>query len=243
VNLPTVVESPTESARFGLRVGRCELDGVVDAVGLATAADGFDIVVLRYPAENVAAPFELSRLPGFVSYTADHLCYWDWRGPVADVEVPAGWRVDQDPDVGDVADVVRDAFENYRNHYSANPLIDEAAALDGYCEWATHLAAVVGSAFLLRDTSQHGVGVALVDWSAELPDIKLAGMRTSAQRRGLYPVLLHAVMERAVALGHGGLRISTQSHNAKVMRVWARMGFVPVGAVATQHLVRVELLD
>lgn len=242
MNTVSVVESTTESARFGLRVGRCELDGNVDAADLATAADPFDLVVLRYPAEAVTVAFELSELPGFISFTADHLCYWEWHGAVAKAVVPAGWRVDDQPSVDEVVDVVRDSFASYRNHYSANPLLDRGAALEGYCEWAGHLAGADGAAFMLRDQPGVGVGVALVDWLADRPEIRLAGMRSSAQGQGLYRVLIESVMERAVEKGHDSVLISTQSHNVNVMRSWARMGFVPAQTIATQHLLRADLV-
>jgi hypothetical protein len=39
------------------------------------------------------------------------------------------------------------------------------------------------------------------------------------------------------------LTISTQSHNVNVMRVWSRLGFLPVETLATLHLVRRELVE
>ncbi|MGA9275381.1 MAG: GNAT family N-acetyltransferase [Ilumatobacter sp.] len=214
----------------------------MDAAVLATAAVPFDLVVLRYPAEAVTVAFELSELPGFISFTADHLCYWEWQGAGAEAVVPPGWSVDDQPSGDEVTDVVRDSFASYRNHYSANPLLDRSAALEGYCEWAGHLAAADGAALLLRDQGGEGVGVALIDWLADRPEVRLAGMRSSAQGQGLYRVLIESVVERAVAQGHSRVLISTQSHNVNVMRAWARMGFVPAKTIATQHLLRAELV-
>lgn len=242
MNAPEVVESPTESARFGLRIGRCTLDGPVDASTLTAAMVPFDLVVLRYPAQMVTLAFELSKLAGFLSFTADHLCCWEWRGGDVEAAVPTGWQIDDEPSVSGVVDIIRDSFASYRNHYSANPLLDRAAALEGYCEWAANLATVDGAAFALRDPSGHGLGVALVDWSVDLPDIKLAGLRGAVQGRGLYRVLLTSIMERAVSRGFPGVQISTQSHNINVMRAWARAGFVPARTLATQHLLRTELV-
>lgn len=242
MNKPVIVSAEVESARFGLRVGRCELDVPEELSLLERELDHYDLVVLRYPAEAVTIASEASEISGFRSFTADHLCYWEWRR-VETVEptVPAGWCIDDRPDVEEVIDVVRDSFAGYRNHYSANPLLDRDAALDGYGEWAGRLAAVEGSAYVLRDPSGVGAGVALVDWSIELPDIRLAGMRSSAQGRGLYRVLLESVMERAVLRERDGLQISTQSHNVSVMRVWARAGFVPARTLVTMHLLRAGL--
>lgn len=244
---PVVTESPAESARFGLRVGRCEVDGAGDVALLGASLAPFDLVVLRYPAASVTVAFESTQLAGYLCFTADHLCYWEWHGDEIEAEargearVPAGWRVDHQPPVDDVVEIVRASFASYSNHYRANPLLDRDAALEGYCEWAALLAGVDGSAFVLRDDLDEGIGVVLVDWSVDLPEIKLAGMRPSAQGRGLYGLLLRSVMDVAAAHGRSGLQISTQSHNVTVMRAWARAGFVPARTVATLHLLRPEL--
>ncbi len=254
-----VDHSPLESTRFGLRIGRCTLAGAVDVGALAAASDGFDVVVLRYPADALDVPFALASVPGHRTVPADHLCVWEWRGtepPV--VELPPGWTVarssalveaadDVDDvdgvDVVEIVDVVRDSFAGYPNHYRANPLLDRDAALDGYCEWAGML--VEGdhdAATVLRDPAGKAVGIALVDWTTDPPDIRLAGMRSSVQGRGLYRVLLGHVIGQELERGGDGVQISTQSHNTKVMRAWASIGFVPVRTIATVHLVRDELV-
>jgi GNAT superfamily N-acetyltransferase len=238
-----VEPSPVESDRFGLRIGRCVVTGVDHIDRLAEACEGFDLVVLRYPAENVDVPVVLAGLDGFRCLPADHLCVWEWTGvepPSRDV--PAGWSIDTSPGIDDVSSVVRDSFAGYANHYRANPLLAPSAALDGYVEWAQHLAAEDDAAVVLRDAAGTAVGVALIDWRAGPPDVRLAGMRTSAQGRGLYPALIAHVIDLALRRGTDGVQISTQSHNTRVMRTWARLGFLPVRTVATVHLVRSELL-
>ena len=151
------------------------------------------------------------------------------RRPEARPGCQRGGGVDHQPPVDDVVEIVRASFASYSNHYRANPLLDRDAALEGYCEWAALLAGVDGSAFVLRDDLDEGIGVVLVDWSVDLPDIKLAGMRPSAQGRGLYRVAapighgrcgrpraqrspdLHAVSQRHchASLGESGLRART----------------------------------
>lgn len=239
-----VDHSPLESTRFDLRIGRCTLAGPVDVGELAAASGGFDVVVLRYPADALDVPFALAAVPGYRIVPADHLCVWEWSGaepPV--VEPPPAWTVTPSTDVTDVLDVVRDSFAAYPNHYRANPLLDREKALDGYCEWAAALVeAGDDAATVLRDAAGQAVGIALVDWLTDPPDIRLAGMRSSAQGRGLYRVLLARVLAHAHEGGHDRVQISTQSHNTKVMRAWARMGFRPVSTIATVHLVGEELL-
>lgn len=243
--IAVVEPSPVESDRFGLRIGRCVVPGVDHLDRLAEACEGFDVVVLRHPAEDVHVPVVLAGLTGFRCLPADHLCVWEWTGAEPPSRpAPAGWTIDTSPTLDDVSSVVRDSFAGYSNHYSANPLLSPSAALDGYVEWAQRLAAADDdAAIVLRDATGTAAGVALIDWRADPPDIRLAGMSTSAQGRGLYPVLIAHVVDLALRRGAHGVQISTQSHNTRVMRTWARLGFLPVRTVATVHLVRSELLS
>lgn len=239
----SVEPSPTESDRFGLRIGRCVVADVDELDGLGEACERFDVVVLRYPAERVEVPFALAGLDGLRALTADHLCVWEWRGDEPpDTVAPPGYTADPSPAMDEVAAVVRDSFAGYANHYRANPLLDPTAALDGYVEWAERLATADDAAVVLRDPAGSASGVALIDWHADPPDIRLAGMRTSAQGQGLYAALVTEVIDRALRRGAGGVQISTQSHNTRVMRAWARLGFLPARTVATVHLVRAGLV-
>ena len=67
-------------------------------------------------------------------------------------------------------------------------------------------------------------------------------MISAAQGRGIYAHLLAEVERRAAERGAAEVVISTQGHNVRVQRVWARYGFEPVHAMLTVHLVRPELL-
>jgi GNAT superfamily N-acetyltransferase len=243
VSIDCVVASPIESSRFGLRVGRCNLDAPIHLDTLSSACAGYDLVVLRCPADVVTMPAHLTRLSGFVAFTADHLCVWEWQGQQAPrVPAPVGWRIDRPGGRDEVADLIRASFAGYRSHYLANPLIDPAAALDGYCDWAVRLADEPGAGVVLRHDAGAAMGIALVDWSGDLPDVRLAGMHPSVQARGLYAVLLGAVIAQSLERGLHGVQISTQSNNVRVMRAWTRMGFVPTATLATYHLTRAELL-
>lgn len=240
-----VAPSDVESARFGLRIGRTEVAADVDPDELERASAGFDVVILRHRAVDLGVPFRLLGLRDLRAFTADHLCIWRWDAhPIEPVTPPAGWAIRIGDESASVERVVRDAFADYANHYRANPLLDPAAALDGYVEWAHTLAAAsADSCVLLVDAAGSAVGVALVDWDHDVPDIRLAGISSRAQGRGRYGVLVSHVMQLAVERSRPAVTISTQSHNVNVMRAWSRLGFVPVDTLATMHLVRRALLD
>jgi hypothetical protein len=236
--------SPVESDRFGLRVGRLLVGPGLDVAELESACDGYDVVVLRCRADDVELPFRLLGLRDFLSFTADHLSVWRWEaGDFMAIDPPRAWSVRLSVDAAEVESVVRDSFAGYRNHYTADLLFDPRAALDGYVEWAsTVMAHSDDGCSVLYDATGEAIGVALVEWSENAPDVALAGIRGHAQGRGLYGVLISHVMQQTLDRSRPALTISTQSHNVNVMRVWSRLGFRPVDALATVHVVRRELV-
>jgi GNAT superfamily N-acetyltransferase len=241
-----IVPSDIESRRFDLTVGRAAVDeNSIDDV--VTGLDQFDVVIVRSAAECRYAVQRLAAAPRHHLVPADHLMYWGCRtdaasGPPA--SLPEGWTIRPAIDVRDVVAVVRASFDHYGSHYSANPLFNPSDVLDGYCEWAAdlHASDMVWS-YSMYDEFYRPVGVALTDHSGPDPDIRLAGMIPDAQGRGCYAALIQAVNRMASSSGFSGLLISTQSTNIRVMRAWARMGFLPVSTTMTNHMIRGELLD
>ena len=240
-----VHDSEVESDRFGLRIGRVRVEADVDVAELEAACAGYDVVILRCRADAIDLPFRLLGLREFRAVTADHLGVWRWDvAEVPTVPLPEGWTVGPSTDAAIVEQVVRVTFAGYRNHYRANPLFDPQAALDGYVDWALSvLDRSDDSCTVLWDDTGDAVGVALVDWSDEIPDVELAGIRPRAQGQGRYGALMAAVMRLTRDRSRPALTISTQSHNVNVMRAWARLGFLPVDTLTTMHLVRRDLLD
>ncbi|MEZ5409919.1 MAG: hypothetical protein R2761_17960 [Acidimicrobiales bacterium] len=238
--------SALDSLRFGYRIARARIDGDdggsavgPDVSALVEALDGYDIAILRAPASLPHLAAALTMVPGWRSFTADHLMYWEWRGPT--VEASAGderYRIETCADAGRIEPMLRLSFTGYRNHYAANPLLDPAGALDGYVEWAMTM---IGSGTALTkvaiDEAERVMAFGILDLSVELPDIRLAGVHPEAQGAGLYGQVVRELLAAAVTLDRLPVRISTQSDNTNVMRSWSRMGFVPVSALATFHLV------
>lgn len=86
------------------------------------------------------------------------------------------------------------------------------------------------------------LGLATLEEDGPRTEILLAGVVSGSQGRGLYAHLLRAVEDRALARGAAEVVISTQGHNTRVQRAWARYGFEPVQTFLTVHLVRSRLL-
>ncbi len=239
-------ESPLESARFGCSVERivvpADSAAPLSAVREAVLGSAADVVVLRYPAEHVSWFAELTAL-GRTAIFADSLAYWRLRAGRG--HEPRHWaslHVTElsRPDV--VKALVSDIFAAYGNHYLANPLFDAAEAMAGYQEWAARSAAE-GACLGLRDPAVGDLlGLVTLEETAGRTEILLAGVVSGAQGRGLYSLLLRAVEDRTLARGAAEVVISTQGHNARVQRAWARYGFEPARTVLTVHLVRSRLL-
>jgi ribosomal protein S18 acetylase RimI-like enzyme len=235
-------DSPLESARFGCSVERLTVSAAarfpLSSVREAVLGSDADVVVLRYPAERVGWFAELAAL-GRTAVFADCLLYWRLRagrgrGPEPSPDLRAAGPCDPE----DVRELVAGIFAAYGNHYRANPLFGAAEALAGYQEWAL-AAAERGDCLTLRDrVSGDVLGLATLEDTGPRTEILLAGVVPEARGRGVYARLLGAVEERALARGAAEVVISTQGHNTRVQRAWARHGFEPVQAVLTVHLIR-----
>lgn len=235
--------SAAESARFGHEVERVTVgerwadalspDELAAAVAAEVASSTARTIVLRYPARAVALARSLPAT-GRAVHPAGTLLYWEASTDDA-VGDPAVRELVADDAEAALA-VIADSFGGYVNHYAANPLIAPDAVTDGYREWAATTLASAGSRVFGIDVDDVLAGVATVE-AGDPWDILLAGMATGFQGRGLYPRLVRGVLAAAAADGRPRVVISTQSHNIAVQRAWARLGFVPMSAIETVHLV------
>jgi ribosomal protein S18 acetylase RimI-like enzyme len=246
-----LVDSPAETARFGVTMARLTVGTAADA---ATRAAALDRALAGAGADVAVAASGRDVLP------AGALVYWELV-PSRRREVPPpadGLTVVGPEDPRAPADlaravtaVVEASFTGYANHYTVDPLLDDAAALAGYVEWARHATTAgpgdqgVGTLTLLHAGEAVGVATTAVGPEAgggHHVEVLLAGVAAAWQGRGWYPVLLDAVAARAFAGGAVRLVISTQVHNTRVQRAWARLGLEPYAAVETVHAVRRGLL-
>jgi hypothetical protein len=204
-----------------------------------------ELLIVRWPTRMVtlgaaAAASQRAIIP------ADVLMYWEVPAsqlqpdPVALTErslrtaVPTG----ADPATRRaLKHVVRDSFRDYGNHYTANPRLDRELALAGYVDWATRSLAEDPEDVVLLMHGDEPVGVATltVGGGGDDLEILLAGLTGVTQGQGWYHHLLAGVGDQARARGCTRVIISTQAHNLRVQRAWARAGFRPFGAVTTVH--------
>ncbi len=253
-----VRDSPAETDRFGCSMQRVTIGpGPVEPARLLALIEDLtaDVLVVRYDAARLelAGTFARSRR---AVVPAGTLTYWEKPVSVSAPPAPSPLRVfpaDRlDPAAAPghervaaiVREIVRTSFQGYGNHYTANPLLDPAAALAGYQEWALRsLSDDPGNVLVMTDQDQP-IGMATLEPGADGQhlEILLAGLVPSAQGKRLYGSLLDACEQVAAARGASGLMISTQVHNVRVQRAWVRQGLRPFAAIETVHLIGREVL-
>ena len=249
----TAAPSPAESQRFGLGVARVSVGAGTPpgaaATGLAKelAESTADLVVVRWPSEQVALAATVAA-SGRIVLAADVLMYWEMSAQaLSEVVLPESDGLRVEPGSAHLADgqrgveeVVRASFAAYGNHYSANPALDPGLALAGYLEWASKSfsANPDDAIFLLQGTEPIGVATLEQDSAGHDLEVLLAGLVPGAQGRGDYAHLLRAVGAEALRRDRARVVISTQAHNVRVQRAWARLGFRPFAAVTTAHAIK-----
>jgi GNAT superfamily N-acetyltransferase len=255
--------NPVETTRFGVSIGRLIVgwdlptggaahEAAANALADALVRSPDDVIVVRYPAHLVRLGAVVAG-SGRDIVPAGALTYWGAEANSIleatddDLDVaPAASLSGSATDVGRVVDdVIADSFAGYSNHYLANPLLDSDAALAGYQDWARRSLRGDRDALVLLAAGVP-IGVATLVGSGDSKshlEVLLAGMISAAQGRGRYAVLLAACAAEAHRRGLSRLIISTQVHNVRVQRAWARLGLRPFAAIETVHAVRRNLLD
>ena len=262
-----VTSSQVETARFGISLGRVSVgwelpasgpayERAAEALNVAMAESSEDVLVVRYPAHVVSlgavvAVSERSVLPaGALTYwgsEAEDVTAMSPRSPEGDLDVVTATDLPGSvDDVGRVVDaVIADSFAGYGNHYLANPLLDPDAVLAAYRDWARRSLEASRRDVLVLRAAGTPIGVATCvasrDGISHL-EVLLAGVVSAAQGGGMYAVLLAGCALEARRRGLQRLIISTQVHNIRVQRAWARLGLHPFAAVETVHAVRAGLL-
>jgi ribosomal protein S18 acetylase RimI-like enzyme len=245
---PFLYPADRESHRFGLTTGRADLGPMPGGTGALIdeiTQSNFDLLVIRYPASetNLFARLMSTR---FHVIHADSLLYAEKPLAQADHVELEGFdrRSATTTDTDLVDELVGVVFENYRSHYSANPLLDPDLVRAGYVEWANSF--VGGSDRELVLLSEPG-GVEVrafsaVDLSAP-GEVVLVGVHPTARGEGWHGRASAAAEDLLRRRGRTSAWTSTQVHNIAVQRTWRARGYVPRLALQTVHLVSPDRWD
>ena len=245
--------SPSETSRFGHPVDRMTVGSrwretfsratLADTMRSLLADSTARTVILRYPSDTAFVISDLGDT-GCDVLPAGSMLYWE-HGLGEDAAVVAGvtelvGTVLTPTQVSEVQAALADSFAGYVNHYSVNPLVRDAVVSEGYLDWARNTLSSEGSRVFLLGADEAIAGVGVVDAAGgkDFWEIQLAGIVAASQGRGLYRELVLGILASASGSGVSRVLISTQAHNTRVQRSWARLGFTPESAIDTVHLVR-----
>ncbi|KQY60520.1 hypothetical protein ASD11_13845 [Aeromicrobium sp. Root495] len=242
-----VADSPVESARFGVSIARvlvpeeAEADAAFATVRETLSEHSADVIVLRYPARHVRWFADLLST-GRELIHADTLDFWDRA--LDEVRDPdyAPYVLDESPSPEDVGAISAPMFDEYPNHYAANPRLDVSRLGAGFAEWATTLAGA-GPTGVLRAEDGDPAGYYTVALHGEVAEWVLGGVTAGHRGRGVYPRLMVGAERAAAQAGASRLIVSTQVQNLPVRRFYARLGMTPLSAFLTVHAVRSDRSD
>ena len=234
--------SQIESERFGYRIFRGKLEQLDHrAISKALLANDVDIAMLRIPSSRQS---EIARLAqtGFPLIVADTLVYY--RVDLAQLTPRPVHNQDLEfvlcrPEhAPELAVLVREIFQEYRNHYSSNPLLAPKDILDATVDWAVRHAAAESAGRTCWLVRRKGANIAFAACSfvPEFAEGVLYGVRQSASGGGVYGDLIHFTQQHFKQQDFPELRVSTQTQNLAVQTVWNREGFCLLNSYTTIHI-------
>jgi GNAT superfamily N-acetyltransferase len=237
-------EIPSESLRFDRSVRRYILAGddarpMVDAM----ATDRVDLAIVRIPTarlDAVAVVFEefdgVLLADCLVVYTRDNQRSGDPLPPQnADWELSLATEDDMP-----LLDVMTGRiFSDYRNHYSANPMLIDYELRDAYREWVGSYLSHPDRACFIAKVSGECVGLATVGFGSQESEGVLYGVLPEHQGHGVYRDLIRSTVREFRKRGYAITRVSSQIDNRAVQRVWVTEGFFISHSFYTIHVNRI----
>ena len=243
---PVLRDSTLESRRFNLNIGRLivPFDDQTSDAELAQLCheSNFDLLIVRASASRNLLANALSNLASHRTIHADTLLYFE-------KSLSSTFPSPQTKSIGLIQatehtafqQLVRDVFQNYANHYSANPMLNQALCLEGYVEWALSLLNNdSGHVFVSRTSLGKLASFIAIQGDGKTAEIALNGTYPGLQGSGIYSDLLTFACAELGAMGFTEINTSTQSSNDKVIRTWIRNGFNYVTAINTFHVIRIN---
>ena len=237
-------ESALESRRFNLNIGRLivPFDDPINDVELGQLCQnsGFDLLIVRTTASRNLLSNTLSNITTHRTIHADTLLYFQKSlSMTSPLPQPHSMGSLGASEHTAYQQLVRAVFTNYANHYSANPMLEQALCLEGYVEWASSLLnSESGHVFVSRTSAGQLASFIAIQGDGKTAEIALNGTAPGLQGSGIYSDLLAFACAELGAMGFTEINTSTQSSNDKAIRTWIRNGFSYVTAINTYHIIR-----
>ncbi|KKM65028.1 hypothetical protein LCGC14_1495430 [marine sediment metagenome] len=238
--------SEKESRRFGFNIYRDMCDHVDEKAILKTILENdVDIFILRVLSRNEA---ELSKLDNIgVPYIfGDTLCCYtidlqkyDHKPLKNDLEFERCIEENK-ADLISMAEVV---FGQYINHYTSNPYLSNETSVESFKQWTSEYVVdepdaddKVISWLVKRDGKSIGFATCDYNFITGKGEGVLYGVLPDASGNGVYSDIIRFTQKFLKDLGIKDMKVSSQSHNFGVQKVWSREGYFMNKAYTTVHL-------
>lgn len=237
----SITFSKTESLRFQKKIHR----GSYEKISVKDIKEEFslhhpDMIIVRYPVSQQSELYKFN-IENINYLVADSLLYYKCNLNKLDINPLKNndltiqkIGLDYQEMLADLIDVV---FQNYRNHYSSNPLFNVKDIIEGYKEWANSFLLDENKDVFLFTKGKLATAFATcsLDQNNESEGV-LYGVHPDFSGNGLYTDLIRYTMNYYKQLGVSQMNVSTQLQNIAVQKVWMREGFVIDKAYITVHI-------
>lgn len=228
-----------ESQRFGWMIQRFHLDEIAEGTPRSILKQNPDIAILRFPAAQMET-FK-KHFSVFSPILADTLNYYELElkhaAPKPAANEALNFRLAQKSDEKEIEQIIARAFAGYRNHYSANPVLDKSKIVEGYAEWGRNLLkdSSASEPFWVAEEAGRVIAFIACRRDGDSLDIALNAVHPDFANKGVYSKLLNFAISEAKKIVPV-LKISTQAENQIVQKIWQRAGFYLSAQFKTVHI-------
>lgn len=234
--------APLESKRFDMKIFRYGNEPLsLSDLKEELAEQKADMAIFRIPAENQEV-CRLLEAPGFPLLLADTLINFRVNLPktpaqaIRSPELQFVLAVPEDQAI--VQWLIAASFDQFTNHYTANPFLDASRMVEGYQEWVvSFLREENGRVWLIKDDGRFvGFGSFVVDPDTGTVKGILGGIHPSARGKQIYSDMHRFIVNQYRSEGFQFIDIPTQAQNTGSIRGLEKEGYRAQGAFHTFHL-------
>lgn len=235
--------SQSESNRFEINIFRGNFQHIESKeIRHFALKEKPDLLILRLPVETKKDHYKVFQ-SGFPALHCDTLVYYFCSLPKLEINQHRNqitFELIDESNVEVLTSLVPVIFEDYKNHYFSNPLLDKDKIIDGYIEWAKSYTSGEAPSKIswLVKKSDEIIGFATCSFNKKKKECEgvLYGVLPSHAGRGIYSDIIRFTQGYFKELGYLKMLVSTQIQNFSVQKVWSREGFVLMEAFDTYHI-------
>jgi len=236
--------SKVESNRFNINVHRGVIeDNPINEVLEYARAFSPDLIILRLSATSIENHYQLQQIENYQVLLTDALVYYQTDFTKFDLkEIKNNLEfisINKDNKV-ELQNLVPIIFKEYKNHYFANPILENKLISEGYIEWAQNYCSDEHddkiSWLIYKEQELIGFATCSFSTSEKVCEGVLYGVHPNFAGGGIYTDIIRFTQNYFKKLGFEKMIVSTQLQNYAVQKVWQRENFLINKAFYTYHL-------